>query len=118
MNPTATSSENIVDSLAGASQQLNSGATPQLDDALNMVQSTQDAELKTTVVVGEKSKLLDYIGNKLTDDNTNLTSRLSTIADVDVTQESTNYQMDQMVYQASLSIGSTILQHSLIDFLK
>jgi flagellar hook-associated protein 3 FlgL len=118
LNPTGTSSVNIVDSLAGASQQLNSGATPLLDDTLNMVQSTQDAELKSTVVVGEKSKLLDYIGNKLIDDNTNLTSRLSSIADVDITQESTNYQMDQMVYQASLSIGSTILQHSLIDFLK
>lgn len=117
-NMTGTSSENIVDSLGNAADQLRNSTTPKLDDAMQMVSDTQNAELKSTVTVGEKSKMLGFLNSKLTTDNTNLTSRLSTIEDVDITSESTNFMMDQMVYNASLSISSTILQHSLIDFLK
>jgi flagellar hook-associated protein 3 FlgL len=115
---TGAQSENIVDSLGDASTQLKSGTTPKLDDALNMVKSTQDSELKATVVIGEKSKTLGFLSDKLTNDNTNLNARLSTIADIDITEEYTKYQTDQQVYNASLSIGTNILQHSIFDFLK
>ena len=116
-NPPAPS-DNIYDTFAETSAQLSSGDTSGLDNALDLVQNTQDSELKSSVMLGEKSKMLTFLGNNLTSENTNVTTSLSNIEDTDITQASTTYSMDQMAYQASLEISSTVLQHSLIDFLK
>ena len=117
-NVTSGSSENVVDALGDASAQLKAGDTSQLDSTLTMVQNTQDSEIKTTVDIGEKGKMLGFLDAKFTSDTTNLNSLLATVADVDITTESTKYEMDMMVYNASLSVGTNILQKSLIDFLK
>jgi flagellin-like hook-associated protein FlgL len=70
------------------------------------------------VTLGSKGKLLEFFNDKLTTDSTNLISKLSDLEDVDVTLATTNYQMSQVVYKASLQVSATILQTNLLDFLK
>jgi flagellar hook-associated protein 3 FlgL len=117
-NISAGGSTNVYDTLGTVSTQLKAGDNTQLDTPLSLTQSTQDSELKTNVVIGEKSKMLGFLGTQLTSESTNLTTSLSGVEDADVTAAMTNFSMSQMVYQASLQISSDVLQNSLIDFLK
>jgi len=116
--PTVPTSNNLIDEFNSAAQTLRGGDNSQLNGTFDILTSTQNSELKATVVIGSKSKMLDFLSEKMTTDNTNLTTRLSTIEDIDTTEAMLNYSVSQMVYNASLSISSQVLQHSLIDFLK
>lgn len=117
-NITSAGCDNIIDTLGTTSTQMKAGDSSGIGAAQDAVKDAQSLELKATVTIGEKSKLLGFMSNKLTNDNTNLTTRLSAVEDIDVTAEYSKYLVDQQVYNASLSVGSNILQHSLFDFLK
>ncbi|MDR3645348.1 MAG: flagellar hook-associated protein FlgL [Clostridia bacterium] len=117
-NMTATGCSDLFDTLGSAITKLQAGGTVDLTDELSDVQDEQDSVLTTDVGLGEKSNMLTFLGDKNQTDTLNQQSRLSELQDVDVTKAITEYQMRQMVYQASLSVGAKILQSSLIDFLK
>lgn len=110
-------SDNLVDMLGSAINKLKSG-TNELGDELNMAGNLHDSILKGMVNTGEKSKLLTFLSDKTTDETTNVTESLSKAEDIDASSAITSFLMRQAVYNASLSIGTKIIQPSLIDFLK
>jgi flagellar hook-associated protein 3 FlgL len=115
-NETAT---NIVDQLSTVANSLTtSGDTSGLGGLLTNVQDAQNAVLKVDVGIGEKTNMLSFISSRLTDDNTNISTQLSSSMEVDPTQAIMKYNMSETVYKESLSVSSTALQESLIDFLK
>lgn len=118
LDTNGTGSSNVYDTLSTAISDLRNSDTSGMDSIISKVQDAQDAVTKTTVSIGEKENMLDYLQTKLTDDYTNTTERLSSVEDVDVTLATTNYEMSQMVYQASLSICSNVLQNSIFDYLR
>ena len=89
-----------------------------MSDELSSAQQEYNSVLSTTVNIGEKTNMLSFLSDRNQTQNTNQQTRLSEVSDVDTTQSITDYQMRQMVYQASLSVGSKIMQPSLIDFMK
>jgi flagellar hook-associated protein 3 FlgL len=117
-NMTAAGCQNIYDILGSAITKLQSGGHVDLGSELASSQQAYDSILSTTVNIGEKTKMLNFLSDRNQTQDANEQTRLSQVSDVDTTQAITNYQMRQMVYQASLSVGAKIMQPSLIDFMK
>lgn len=110
--------EDIVTQINNVVTQLNGGDTSGLSGLLTNIQNAQSAVLNVDVNVGEKSNMLTEVKQRLTDDQTNITSGLATSMEVDSTQAIMNYNTSETVYKEAMSIASTVLQNSLVDFLK
>lgn len=68
--------------------------------------------------IGAKVNRLELTVNRIEKDTINFTGLLSKNEDADMAEVIMNYQMDESVYQASLSIGARAIQPTLIDFIK
>lgn len=108
----------IVDALSSTITKLQDGDNSAAADCLSTVTKAEDAVSNVTVSIGEKSNMLTFISNTLTANKTNIVTRLSAAMDVDSATSAMNYTMSMTVYKASLSVTSSALQESLIDFLK
>jgi flagellar hook-associated protein 3 FlgL len=115
---TATGNQNIYDTLGSAVTKLQVGGAVDLGTELADSQKEYSSVLSTTVSIGEKTKMLTFLGDRNTTQDSNQQTRLSQVSDVDTTKAITDYQMRQMVYQASLSVGTKIMQPTLFDFMK
>lgn len=109
---------NIYDELGKVVDQLNSGDHTGITKVVDTITDCQDKVLNTQVEVGEKTKMIQFMSNKMVTDKYNITTKISDLQDTDITEAIANLKMSQMVYDASLSISSSVLQRSLIDFLK
>lgn len=109
---------NIVDQLTDAVSNLKNNNISGLNSILGDVEDAQNAVLKANVDIGEKDNMLDFLNSKLTDDQTNITGRLGDTMEVDSTQAIMKLNISKTVYNESMSIASTVLQQSFIDFLK
>ena len=117
-NGSSGTAVNIVDQLSSAISDLNSGNVASISGLISNVEDAQSAVLKVNVGIGEKTKMLSFIASKLTADQSNITGNLANTMEVDQAQAISQYNISQTVYKESLSITSTVLQESLIDFLK
>lgn len=117
-NLTSTGCSDIYDQMQSAVNDLNSNSTASMGSLITDIKTAQNSVLSTNVDIGENQKMLNFIGDKLTNNETDLTARLSSLMDVDSTQAIMQYNVKQMVYKSALSISQTILQPTLIDFLK
>lgn len=119
LNMDASGSTDLFDVIGGAVKKLRSSSGRV--DLSTEIQQTQDAQskvLKSITDIGQKTNMLDFMSDKITSDNLNQQSRLSGLEGVDMEQAIMSFQMQQMVYNASLSVGAKIIQPSLVDFLK
>lgn len=117
-NGTGGTAGNIVDNLTAVINNLSSGNTNGLKTIIGSLSNAQNSILKVKVALGEKSNMLTEINTRLTDNESNITDSLANSMEVDSTEAIMNYNISQLVYKESMSISSTILQQSLIDFLK
>lgn len=88
------------------------------DDVIGRLDARQDEFLKTMASVGARTRRIELTTERLEDDNYNLQKLLSRTEDVDVAEAITNLKMAENVYTASLSVGSRMIQPSLVDFLR
>lgn len=82
------------------------------------LQNGQSDVLAIAAEIGGKVNRLELIQNRFDEDILTYTDRKSNIEDVDQAEAIMNYKMAQAVYEASLQIGSNIIQPSLVNFLK
>ncbi|GAB2721186.1 flagellar hook-associated protein FlgL [Paenibacillus thermoaerophilus] len=68
--------------------------------------------------IGARINRIEMMQGRLEDLGINLTSLQSKVEDADMSKLITQLKMDESVYQASLAIGSRLIQPSLIDFLR
>lgn len=66
--------------------------------------------------VGAKESRLKFTQARLEDENTNLNEILSNNEDINLAEAYTNYASQLYIYEAALSVSSTILQTSLVNF--
>ncbi|WNQ11600.1 flagellar hook-associated protein FlgL [Paenibacillus aurantius] len=85
---------------------------------IGKIDSRNDKFLETRSQVGARMNRIDLIQGRLADININLQSLQSKTEDADMAEVITNMKMDENVYQASLSVGSKLIQPSLVDFLR
>lgn len=93
----------------GDTEELSNSVLEDIDEAIN----TNDTFVTE---VGAKQNRLDFTQTRLEDENTNLNEILSSNEDVDEAEAITEYSTQQTVYEAALSVSSSILQTSLVNY--
>ena len=94
-----------------------SASKEELGNYIETLQDSQSEILATAAKLGGKSNRLELIANRYEEDILNYKDIISNIVDVDEAEAAMNFKMAEVVYNASLEIGSYIIQPSLADFL-
>ena len=108
---------NLLDDMYNTLVSGTSGAddlTPYISD----LQMAQNHTLAITADIGGRTKRLDILSSRYTQDTLNYTQMLSDAEDADLAEVIMKYKMAESVYNASLSAGAYIIQPTLMDFLK
>jgi flagellar hook-associated protein 3 FlgL len=87
-------------------------------DGLAAVDERLDAVLAQHTTVGARQNQLERAADTSLGVRTNLESRRSAIEDVDLAELAIDLQLKQVAYQATLSIGASLLQPTLLDYIR
>lgn len=109
---------NIVDQLTAAIDGFNNDDSDKYSGLIDNISDAQDAVLRTEAVIGEKTNMLNEINTCLGNKEVNITNSLANSMEVDSVKAISQYNMCETVFNESLSMAATILQNSLLDFLK
>lgn len=105
----------LLDDLIHAVEQ---GAAEGLSDTLlSKLDVAMDDILSARATAGALSRRYETALSRLKDNNLAMTDLYSGIMDVDIAEAATELQMAQIVYQATLSTISRVLQPTLVDYL-
>lgn len=85
---------------------------------LEEVDTHLDNVLKTLADLGAKDNRLDFIENRIDDNNIAMTEILSKVYDIDYAEVTLQFKSLESVYRASLSVGARVIQPTLVDFIK
>lgn len=106
---------NIVDRVTAA---IDAHSHEGFSTLMGDIKSAQDSITRVEVNIGERSNKLSQVSTALINNKTNLTQAMADSYEADQIEAITNYNMAQMIYNESLSMAQTVLQNSIIDFLK
>jgi flagellar hook-associated protein 3 FlgL len=110
-DPVFTALQTLQQGLTGNDTDVMQTSLDQLDTALNAINISRSE-------VGAKVNRLDFLQQRQSSVEVNLTGLLSDTKDVDMAKALTSFSMAQNVYQASLQAGAKAIQPSLLDYLK
>lgn len=88
-----------------------------LSAALDRIDVDIDNVLRVRSAVGARMNRLELTANRLDDDLINFTKLMSKNEDVDIAEAIMHLMNEMNVYNASLSVGSKVIQPTLVDFL-
>ncbi len=97
---------------------LETDDTSKILECANQMDSVIDKALQAWVEVGTRSQRLEMTRTKLGSERINTTDLLSRIEDADIADLTVKLTKEQNVYQSLLKSISTIIQPSLLDFLR
>lgn len=98
-------------------QALADGDLEGISDELAQLDSRVDKLLAAQAGVGAKMNRVELMQNRLGDMEFNLTSLQSKTEDADYAELAVQSQIQENIYNATLSVGSKIISSSLVDFL-
>jgi len=96
----------------------SNASASELSGYVDKLKDSQSHVLALEAEIGGRTNRLELVSNRYSDDTLNYAEQKSMIEDVDQAEAIMNYKMAESVYTAALQIGSSIIQPSLIDFLK
>ncbi len=111
-------SEDIFGVLLRLKDGLESNDSNKILKAANQIDSVLDKALQAWVEVGTRAKRLEMTRTKLGSETINTTELLSEIEDADMADVTVKLAKEQNIYQSLLKSITTIIQPSLLDFLK
>lgn len=88
-----------------------------LQDALNNIDLHLDRVLTVAGEIGGKTNRVEFIKDRIDENEITFTSLLSKIQDTDMAEAIMFFKNLENVYRASLSVGSKVIQPSLVDFI-
>jgi flagellar hook-associated protein 3 FlgL len=97
---------------------LTAGDTTGIQNSISQLDSSLDAVSVSRSQLGAKVNRLEFLQERQSSIEVNLTGLLSETKDTDMAQALTSFSMAQNVYQASLKVGAQALQPSLLDYLR
>ena len=97
--------------LAGDLTAVGGSCLSDLDNATQVV-------LQHRAIVGAKLNRFELTESRLGDIEANTKTLLSEVEDIDVAELILNLRMQEVVYEASLNVGSKVIQPSLLNFMK
>jgi len=107
----------VFDAVIGLMQGLHTNATAKVRDAVSEIDASQSRFLKAQTLAGSRTNRMQFTETQNREDKVVLTSESSRIEDVDFAQVISEFQNRQQVYQASIQVGSKIIQPTLADYL-
>jgi flagellar hook-associated protein 3 FlgL len=109
----------ILDTLRGISAHLRAGDGPTLRGAdLGALDTNLDALLGVRALNGARQNRLDSALNRLFEVEESTLTQLSETEDADIAKTLIDFNSQQAAYQAALKAGASIVQASLMDFLR
>ncbi|WP_270166225.1 flagellar hook-associated protein FlgL [Paenibacillus sp. SYP-B4298] len=111
-------SDNLFHVLKLTYDALSEGDSAKVSELLGRLDSRMNTLLEKRSEVGARMNRVELIQGRLSDIELNLTELQSKTEDADQAFVITNLQMEENVYQASLSAGAKLIRPSLIDFLR
>ena len=97
---------------------VESGTPEEISSCLTDIDDAQDIVLAQITTIGGKMNRLDLAKSRVTNNLTYLQEAQSLNDDVNVAEAITNLTAEKAVYSAALQIGATVIQQSLIDFIR
>ncbi len=92
------------------------------DTVIQISLSKLDLHLDRVLVamgeIGGRTNRIDFIKNRVEENEISFTSLLSKVQDVDMAEAIMYFKNLENVYRASLSVGSKVIQPSLVDFIR
>jgi len=117
-NGDGTQSSSLFNTLHKLSMGLYTGNQADLNEALEEVDAHIDNVLGLRAELGAKTNRMYVVTDQLDNSIINLKSNLSDIQDADMAETIMEFKSIQNVYRAALSVGSQIIQPSLVDFIR
>lgn len=108
----------IFDVLFALRDRLNNNDADGLQKSIAELQQKTDQLLQRRVAIGARTNHFEAIKTQLLDQEVNLTDSLDKIEGADIAKLSIEATQQELAYNSSLAIGSTIMQTSLLDFLR
>ena len=106
----------ILDNLYNAL--MNDAPAEELSPFIDQLKTNQSNVLSVAAQIGGRVNRLELIVNRYEEDSLMYTDMKSKLEDVDQAEAVMNFKMAEYVYTAALQIGSSIIQQSLVDFLR
>lgn len=97
---------------------VDSGSAEEINACLTDLDDAQDKILAGMTEIGGKMNRLELAKSRVTNNVTYLEEAKSLNDDVDAAEAVTNLYMEKATYSAALQIGATVIQQSLLDFLR
>ena len=113
-----TDDDNIFTIFNSISQALASGDTAAVGNQLAKIDSRMDKILSAGADNGAKTNRIELMQSRLNDLEVNLTDLQSKTEDGDYAELLMQSKIQENIYNASLSVGSKIIQSSLVDFIR
>jgi flagellar hook-associated protein 3 FlgL len=107
---------NLLDNLYNDLQ--NGEGAEVIDKHISKLQDAQHYLLGEVATIGGKMNRLELLSSRYEQDHINYTQMLSDAEDADEAEVIMNFKMAQSVYQAALAAGASIIQPTLMDFLR
>ena len=89
-----------------------------LEVSITQLQRAQNHVLAITADIGGRTKRIEILKSRYEQDNINYLQMLSDAEDMDIAEVIMNYKMAETVYRAALASGASIIQPTLMDFLR
>lgn len=111
-------SDNIFAVIDNISKALAEGKPEDITVELGNIDSRYDKILAVQADIGAKSNRVELMKNRLSDLGVNITDLQAKTEDGDYAELLTQSKIQENIYNASLSVGSKIIQNTLIDFIR
>lgn len=113
-----TSANGLFQTLSKLSQALANNSSPDINATLTDIDANLDNVLAQRADLGARINRMTSISAQLDSTSVNLRQNLSSIEDADMAKTIVDFQNQQNVYRAALSVGANIIQPSLVDFMR
>jgi flagellar hook-associated protein 3 FlgL len=118
----ATGDGGVISMLRGISARLRSGTTADLNTLrstdMKALDTSLDSITQTRAVIGATTNRLTTAQNRLAQIEESTTTLLSNTTDADMAKTMIDFTTQQSAYQSALRAGASIVQASLLDFLR
>lgn len=112
-----TGRNTVFDSIIGLMQGLHTNSPTEVRASIDPVDKSMEGFLRAQTFVGSRMNRLEFTSDQNRTDKVALTEQSSRIEDVDYAEVISDYQNIMQIYQASIKVGSEIIQPTLADYL-
>lgn len=111
-------SNNLYNVVGKIAEMFQNNDLTDIDKYVNKFSKNVEEVMVQYANVGEKSKSLEYLSNRLDTDENNALHKQNNLEAVDLAKSILDFKNQELSYNAALQMGAKILQLSLVDYLR